>query len=122
MFAYGEWDDHFGELVQGVYKLGANEAIAVELDASQHPHPNRVVAGAAPLESIDLFVYALAGRELARLIDRIFDVLIDWIVRHRGESQETVDVNVYGPDERVIKTVHINPDGKAWERSSTPPV
>jgi hypothetical protein len=64
MFAYGEWEHDWGEFVQGVYELGADDAIAVDFDASKHPHPNLVRAGAAPLESIEVFLYGLAGREL----------------------------------------------------------
>jgi hypothetical protein len=116
MFAYGDWDPYFGELVQSVYEAAADSGIVVEFDSTERPKPGEVRAGAAPLEAIRIVIEAFAGFEGAwRLGELVYERVVPWIVRHRGSSQEEVSLQIYGPDGEVIKSVLVSPDGSSRE-------
>jgi hypothetical protein len=113
MFAYGEWDDHFGELVQRIYTVAARDGVRVEFDADQHPRRGETRAGAAPLEAIRIAIEGLAAFEgLSRLAELVLDRVVPWVVKHRGKSQEEVVVSILGPDGEVLKNVLVEPDSQ----------
>lgn len=107
------WDEHFGELLQAAFDTGAGTKLGVEIDATARPTEPEEQVGASGLEGISVFLIGLATREALRLADRLFDATVDWIVRHRGSSQEEVSVKIYGPDGEVIKSVLVDPEGRA---------
>jgi len=116
MFAYGQWDEHFGELVQRLYEVGADEGITIEFDADQHPRRGEARAGAAPLEALRIAIEALAAFEgLARLAELVLHEVVPWIRKHRGDSPEEVSVEIVGPNGEVLKSVLVDPDGETRE-------
>jgi hypothetical protein len=122
MFAYGEWDAHYGELVQAIYETGAEQGIVVDFDADDHPRSGEVRAGASPLEAIRIIIEALgAFAGLWEFGEVILERVVPWIVKHRGESQELVSVEILGPDGEVIKSVLVDPGGgwREWPPRSS---
>jgi hypothetical protein len=112
VFAYGAWNTHYGELVQSVYDAVTESGIVVEFDSDAQPRPGEVRAGAAPLEAIKITIEALGGFEGAwRIGEIVYDRVVPWIVRHRGNSQEEVSIEILGPNGEVLKSVLVSPDG-----------
>jgi len=52
MLGVQAWDEHFGELVQTAFDLGAGTKLGVELDASARPTEPEEQVGASGLEGI----------------------------------------------------------------------
>ena len=115
MLGYQAWDEHFGELVQAAFDAGAGTKLGVELDAGKRPTEPEEQVGASGLEGISIFLIGLGAREALRLADRLFDAAVDWIVRHRGSSQEEVSIKIYGPDGEVLMSVLVDPRGRTRE-------
>jgi hypothetical protein len=112
MLVAGEWDEHFGELVQAAFGIGVADAATVVLDSSERPPPGEERAGAAPLEVLHIFIEDLtAVGEAVRLAGLLHDAAVGWIRRNRGQSGEEVSVKIYGPDGEVIKSVLVDPEG-----------
>ena len=67
---------------------------------------------APAVEAIALIVAGLAGRELLRLADRLFDSTVDWALRHRRRDphDDPVAIAIYGPDGEVQKQVLVHQD------------
>ena len=119
MLGYHAWDEHFGELVQAVFDTAAGTKIRVELSAAKRATEREEQVGASGLEGISIFLIGLAAREAMRIAERIFDAALDWIVRHRGGSQEEVAVEIYGPNGEVIKSVLVDPEGHTRDWPTT---
>lgn len=115
-FSYGRLAPHLGELAQNVIDLGADVGITVEISTNNRPRPGEVLAGAAGLEIIGVYLLGVAAREAARLADRITDAVIAWVRRRRETEQEPVAVHVFGPDGSLLKTVYVDVDGEARKR------
>jgi hypothetical protein len=82
----------------------------VELDATLRPTEPEEQIGAAGLEGVAIYMSGLATHE-ARLLDRTFDAVVDWVMRRRDASGEEVAVAIYGPDGEVLKSVLVEADG-----------
>ncbi len=103
-----------GELVQRLVDEGAVFGIAVELDTSDRTRPGELRSGASPVEAVGLFVVAaVAVRQFERLVDRLFDAAVEWVLAHRrSDTVEPVVVSLYGPDGEVIKSMEVPQDGR----------
>jgi hypothetical protein len=109
----GPLGDHLGELVQQLVDEGAELGILIELDTSDRTRPGEFRVGASPVEVIALFAAGLAAREAGRLIDRLFDAALAWVLDHRRRNVvEPVIVVLYGPDGEVLREVEVPQDGR----------
>jgi hypothetical protein len=108
---------HLGELVQRIAEVEPRLNVSVELDLGGRARDGEVRAGGAtPLEAIGLAVVLtaadavarIASRQLERLADRCFDVVVEWVLRHRGKSVEEVAVTLYGPNGEVLREVLVD--------------
>jgi hypothetical protein len=95
---------------------GRDVGISVEVDTSDRTRPGEMRSGASPAEVIALALVGAAGREGLRLLDRLFDATVEWVVRHRQKDDESVYVKLYGPDGEVMRTVEVPQDGDPIER------
>jgi hypothetical protein len=115
-FSYGSLGSHLGELAQSLIEAGTDDGIAVEIDTNERLRPGEVRAGAAPLQSVELYLAGVASREAFRLADLLFDSVVAWVKRRREPQQEPVAVTIYGPNGRAMKKVYVDVDGIARDR------
>jgi hypothetical protein len=116
ILATGSLDHHLGELAQRLLESGAEFGVSVEIDTSERTKPGESRGGASPIEGVTLVLLGLAGRELGRFADRIFDAVLDWVLRHREPRHEEIAITIYGPNDEVLRTVYVDVDGKTVNR------
>ena len=97
---------------RGLIDTGSDIGVSVEIDASDRTRHGEPRAGAAPIEVIAVLLYAVSvgSRQLARLEDKVFDAVVDWVLRHRQKDpppKDPVAVHLYGPDGEILKRVHV---------------
>lgn len=108
----GPLGQHLGELVQRLVDEGAELGISIELDTSDRTRPGEFRGGASPVEVIGLFAAGVAARQAARLIDRLCDAAVEWVLAHRrSDAGDPVMVILYGPDGEVIREIEVPQDG-----------
>jgi hypothetical protein len=113
----GPLGHHLGELTQLLIDQGAEVGVSVELDTSDRTRPGEHRTGASPIEAIALLVLAGAAgftkRQLRRYGDRLFDLVVNWALKHRNQEAgpEPIAVTLYGPDGEAIRRVSV-PQGQ----------
>lgn len=108
----GPLGQHLGALVQTLLQEGSALGISIELDTSDRTRPGEMRGGASPAEVLALyFVARAATRQAERLMDRLFDATVKWVLAHVHKDQEHVFVQLYGPDGEVLKSIEVPAGG-----------
>jgi hypothetical protein len=118
MLVQPDFAGNLGDLAQRLLDEGASYAIAVEVDTRERIRPGEARGGASPLSGVELYLVGLATREVGRLADRVFDLAVEWVLRHRRPHTEPIPVTLYGPDDKPIKKVYVDVDGKVRDHPS----
>ena len=108
----GGFFDSLGDLAQVLMVADIEHTVALEIDTSDRTRPGEGRGGASPLAGIALYLLGIASGEGVRLADRLFDVTVDWVKRHRSRDSQPISVTIYGPDGNVLKKVYVDTDGE----------